>query len=174
MRFWLTLHAVELVIHSFSAEQALSLFRPPALCRGVIFPTVNNWASLESEMRRVLRLRHTSLRTERSYLGWLQRFRVFVGARTIEPALVVQFLSSLPRRPRRTRENWLHLPGPKPENPHFAWNHCRSDVEAKRRPRSRPCESGIRRFMQSMTECCMCESILPALPDGELPRHLCS
>lgn len=40
-----------------------------------------DWPAIESEMQRILRLRHTSLRTERSYLGWLRRFRDFTGER---------------------------------------------------------------------------------------------
>jgi len=36
---------------------------------------------MEAEMRRVLRLQHTSLRTERSYMAWLRRFREFTGLR---------------------------------------------------------------------------------------------
>lgn len=55
-----------------------------------------DWAFLESEMRRVLRLRHTSVKTERAYLGWLGRFRLFVGGRGgVEASDVVGFLSHL-------------------------------------------------------------------------------
>ena len=35
------------------------------------------WRALAEEMTRVLRVQHLSLRTERSYLGWLRRFYVF-------------------------------------------------------------------------------------------------
>lgn len=57
-----------------------------------------DWLFLESEMRRVLRLRHTSLRTEKSYLGWFRRFRVFTGERPgveLRAGDVVRFLSHL-------------------------------------------------------------------------------
>lgn len=57
-----------------------------------------DWADLEQEMQRVLRLRHTSLRTERSYLGWLRRFRSFTGDRPgveLRAGDVVRFLSHL-------------------------------------------------------------------------------
>lgn len=49
-------------------------------------------------MQRLLRLRHTSLRTERSYLGWLRRFRAFTGERPgveLRAGDVVRFLSHL-------------------------------------------------------------------------------
>lgn len=36
------------------------------------------WDHLESEMKRILRLQHKSLRTEKAYLGWLRRYRAFV------------------------------------------------------------------------------------------------
>ena len=37
------------------------------------------WQSLEGRAREALRLRHRSLSTERTYLGWLRSFRGFVG-----------------------------------------------------------------------------------------------
>ncbi len=57
-----------------------------------------DWLHLEQDMQRVLRLRHTSLRTERSYLGWLRRFRAFTGERPgveLRAGDVVRFLSHL-------------------------------------------------------------------------------
>ncbi len=57
-----------------------------------------DWLHLEQEMQRLLRLRHTSLRTERSYLGWLRRFRAFTGERPgveLRAGDVVRFLSHL-------------------------------------------------------------------------------
>ncbi len=57
-----------------------------------------DWPYLEAEMQRVLRLRHTSLRTEKSYLGWLRRFMEFTGDRPgveLRAGDVVRFLSEL-------------------------------------------------------------------------------
>lgn len=57
-----------------------------------------DWLYIEQEMQRVLRLRHTSLRTERSYLGWLRRFHTFSGERPgveLRAGDVVRFLSHL-------------------------------------------------------------------------------
>lgn len=47
---------------------------------------LDDWDSLAAEMTRMLRLQHLSLRTERSYLGWLRRFRAFTAER--EPSLL--------------------------------------------------------------------------------------
>lgn len=44
------------------------------------FP-VKNWQDAEPAMVRLMRLRHLSYRTEKTYLGWLERFRTFCGAR---------------------------------------------------------------------------------------------
>jgi integron integrase len=41
------------------------------------------WRSTQADMVRKLRLKHLALRTERSYLGWIERFAAFVG---VEPA----------------------------------------------------------------------------------------
>lgn len=49
-------------------------------------------------MQRVLRLRHVSLRTEKSYLGWIHRFRTFTGDRPgveLRAGDVVLYLSHL-------------------------------------------------------------------------------
>lgn len=57
-----------------------------------------DWLRLEREMTRALRLRHTSLRTERSYLGWFRRFRSYTGDRPgveLRSGDVVRFLSHL-------------------------------------------------------------------------------
>lgn len=57
-----------------------------------------DWHELEQQTRTTLRLRHSSLRTERSYLGWLRRFRDSLPG-TDPGALasqhVVSFLSDL-------------------------------------------------------------------------------
>ena len=58
----------------------------------------SQWRALAEEMTRVLRLQHLSLRTERSYLGWLRRF--YVSTRGKAPAAlsaddVEQFVSHL-------------------------------------------------------------------------------
>jgi len=42
------------------------------------------WRFLEEQMRHVLRLRHRSLSTERTYLMWLRRFRGFIGEKLPE------------------------------------------------------------------------------------------
>lgn len=39
------------------------------------------WRLVEERMREALRLRHRSLSTERTYLGWLSRFRLFLKGR---------------------------------------------------------------------------------------------
>lgn len=57
-----------------------------------------DWPHLEQEMRRVLRLRHTSLKTEKAYLGWFRRFREFTGDKQgadLRAGDVVCFLSHL-------------------------------------------------------------------------------
>jgi len=56
------------------------------------------WRTLAEEMTRVLRVRHLSLRTERSYLGWLRRFYVFTRAKDpagLSAEDVEQFVSHL-------------------------------------------------------------------------------
>lgn len=67
--------------------------------RGKPLPLLSwSMASLLSDMRRALRLRHYSERTEEAYLAWVRRFVRFAGLR--HPRLlgagdVTQFLSSL-------------------------------------------------------------------------------
>ncbi len=39
------------------------------------------WSSLEEENVKALRLRHRSIRTEKTYIGWLRQFKGFVGAK---------------------------------------------------------------------------------------------
>lgn len=59
---------------------------------------MTDWAALELQMREALRLRHTSLRTEKAYLGWFRRFRSFTGERPgvqVRAGDVVRFLSHL-------------------------------------------------------------------------------
>jgi len=54
--------------------------------------------SLLSDMRRALRLRHYSGRTEEAYLAWVRRFIRFCGMRhprALGPSDVTRFLSSL-------------------------------------------------------------------------------
>lgn len=56
------------------------------------------WEALAREMTRLARLKHLSLRTERSYLGWLERFRAFTGEPSpaaLAPRHVERFLSHL-------------------------------------------------------------------------------
>ncbi len=56
------------------------------------------WDEAQLEMRRVLRLRHMSPRTERSYLGWIRRFRAFTNGtppRCLTKGDVRDFLSHL-------------------------------------------------------------------------------
>ena len=56
------------------------------------------WAALGEQLTRVARLKHLSIRTERSYLGWLRRFQVFANgtpSAALTPRHVEQFLSFL-------------------------------------------------------------------------------
>jgi len=55
------------------------------------------WQSVEEEMRRVIRLKHMSLRTEKVYLGWIRRFHEHVnqGPATVSASDVRRFLSHL-------------------------------------------------------------------------------
>lgn len=39
------------------------------------------WSSLEEETIKVLRLKHRSIRTEKTYIGWLRQFKDFVGSK---------------------------------------------------------------------------------------------
>ncbi len=62
------------------------------------FVVREEWEGVVVRMRRVLRLKHLSYRTEKSYLGWLQRFQVFVGDRlpdAVDSKDVEAFLSDL-------------------------------------------------------------------------------
>lgn len=80
--------AIELYFH-FSGEV-------PA-ARGSASST-QEWDALFAETVRILRLRHLSLRTEKSYVGWLRRFEAFAGPRSpaaLSPADVERFLSRL-------------------------------------------------------------------------------
>jgi len=55
-------------------------------------------ASLLTDMRRALRLRHYSARTEEAYVGWVRRFVHFCGMRhprELGPSDVTRFLTSL-------------------------------------------------------------------------------
>lgn len=38
------------------------------------------WSAVMTDTRNLIRLRHMSLRTERTYLGWVERFRLHLGA----------------------------------------------------------------------------------------------
>jgi hypothetical protein len=40
------------------------------------------WERIEAETRKATRLGHLSYRTEKAYIGWLRRFRAFVGERS--------------------------------------------------------------------------------------------
>lgn len=56
------------------------------------------WEALVDEMVRVVRLKHLSLRTEKSYLGWVRRFRAFtdeLDPAALGPSDVERFLSHL-------------------------------------------------------------------------------
>jgi len=44
----------------------------------------DTWKELEDETRTTLRLRHRSLSTEKTYLGWLRRFRGFIQEKATE------------------------------------------------------------------------------------------
>ncbi|HMB00874.1 MAG TPA: integron integrase [Spirochaetota bacterium] len=56
------------------------------------------WEEIEREMIKLLRLKHRSLKTEKSYIGWLRRFRSYIKYKKqcdIEPEDLKQFLSYL-------------------------------------------------------------------------------
>ncbi len=56
------------------------------------------WQELAEKVRRVMRLQHKSLHTEKSYLGWLRRFEGFTKAKALSEVNnddVTRFLSSL-------------------------------------------------------------------------------
>lgn len=44
-------------------------------------PAVVNWDKVEDTLSRLMRLKHMSLRTEKSYLSWVRRFRSFTRAK---------------------------------------------------------------------------------------------
>ncbi len=74
--------------------------KPPEPLHLATGPDSNSldWSLLEERLRRVMRLQHKSLATEKSYLGWLKRFSGFVQGRA--PMLagsedVISFLSFL-------------------------------------------------------------------------------
>ena len=46
----------------------------------------DQWKKIEEETVKALRLRHRSLRTEKSYIGWLRRFYSFLGYKEVEKA----------------------------------------------------------------------------------------
>jgi integron integrase len=56
------------------------------------------WKELEEETRKVLRIRHRSLRTEKTYIGWLRRFQGFAiekAPESLEGKDIQDFLSHL-------------------------------------------------------------------------------
>jgi len=59
---------------------------------------LDEWKELEDETRKLLRLRHRSLSTEKTYIGWLRRFRGFVKEKAtghLEGKDLQDFLSHL-------------------------------------------------------------------------------
>ena len=42
------------------------------------------WKDAAEQMRRIMRLKHLSMRTEKTYLGWVRRFYAFAGNRPPE------------------------------------------------------------------------------------------
>ncbi|MGQ0536141.1 MAG: integron integrase [Methanobacteriota archaeon] len=90
--------------HVRQAEGAIKLYsffqeRRPAVPTPISGSTAApEWQVLVREMTRLARLKHLSLRTEKSYLGWLERFRAFTGEPSpaaLTPRHVEQFLSHL-------------------------------------------------------------------------------
>ena len=90
--------------HVRQAEAAIKLYSffqacgptEPALMTGST--TAPLWQAVAGEMTRIARLKRLSLRTERSYLGWVERFRAFTGEPSpaaLAPRHVEQFLSYL-------------------------------------------------------------------------------
>jgi hypothetical protein len=74
---------------------------------GISVPVVNpasGVATVTERLRRVLRLAHYALKTEKSYTQWWERFQVFSGGRPegeLGPDEVRTFLESLAGWPRR-------------------------------------------------------------------------
>jgi len=61
-------------------------------------PAMEDWSKFGSEMRRILRLRHRSLSTERTYMHWLRHFYRFIKGKApsqLDSQDVVNFLSHL-------------------------------------------------------------------------------
>ncbi len=42
------------------------------------------WISIEENMRKIIRLKHLSFSTEKTYLSWLRAFRAFVGGKDLQ------------------------------------------------------------------------------------------
>ncbi|HUV06500.1 MAG TPA: integron integrase [Spirochaetia bacterium] len=58
----------------------------------------SNWKSVREELVRLLRLRHRSYRTEKTYLGWLRRFSVYLNhksSKEVSCSDLTSFLSYL-------------------------------------------------------------------------------
>ncbi len=58
----------------------------------------NEWENLEDETRKVLRLKHRSLSTEKTYIGWLRKFRDFteeISIKHLDGKNIQSFLSYL-------------------------------------------------------------------------------
>ena len=56
------------------------------------------WTAAVEELKRILRLKHYSIRTEKTYLGWLGRFYRFTGGKNIDQLSdhdIEQFLTHL-------------------------------------------------------------------------------
>ncbi len=73
-------HEPRLVHQAREAIRLWSFFRQEQLAsdsRQVTCGYASDWQRIHVEMTRVLRLKHMSLRTEKSYLGWLHRFQAF-------------------------------------------------------------------------------------------------
>jgi hypothetical protein len=61
-------------------------------------PVPPSWPGLEDEVVRIIRLKHLSYRTEKSYLSWMRRFRVYVHSkpcRELEEQDLKDYLSFL-------------------------------------------------------------------------------
>jgi integron integrase len=61
-------------------------------------PVPASWYGLENEVVRIIRLKHLSYRTEKSYVSWMRRFKVFVHSkpcRELEEQDLKDFLSFL-------------------------------------------------------------------------------
>ena len=64
-----------------SPPASLSTLQSAAPPPRTVFPIPADWDRMEETLVRVLRLKHLSYRTEKTYLSWASRFRAYTGAK---------------------------------------------------------------------------------------------